>query len=642
LVFGRDVIHGYRTIFPIPLGQAASFMPQLVERAAAVAALEARECGIDWTFAPMVDITRDPRWGRVAETCGEDPFLTSKMGAAMVRGFQGQPFDRLKNVAACAKHYVGYGASESGKDYNTTWIPDALLFDLHLAPFKACVDAGVWTLMSAFNDLNGVPASGNEVTIRDVLKQRWGFDGFVVSDWASLWEMIAHGYCRDGSEVARRGLQAGVDMEMASRAYMDHLAELVTANVVPEASVDDAAARVLGIKERLGLFDEPYVSAPKQSSILTPPHRELARELAARSLVLLKNDDNLLPLSNQRVALVGPLADHGRDQLGCWTLDGNAEDSTTLRSALAERLGDRLAFATGLPDCRSTDESGFEAAAAVVAESDVAIVVVGEDYNLSGECRSRAFLDLPGAQQALLRRLAETGTPLVVVFMAGRPLTIQGACEQASAALYAWHAGTEAGPALANVLFGDDAPGGKLPISFPRATGQIPVYYAHKNTGRPPATDFKGIPEGTPLDPVGFDASYLDLEVTPLYPFGFGLSYTTFDFTDLAVEPHRAKSGTPVRVSVRIENTGQRRGSEVAQLYVRDLVGSVTRPVRELKGFERLWLDPGESRVVEFELTESDLAFHDHKLEPCVEPGTFQVFAGSDSSATLSAQFEIE
>lgn len=642
LVFGRDVIHGYRTIFPIPLGQAASFAPQLVERAAACAAREAREAGIDWTFAPMVDITRDPRWGRVAETVGEDPYLAGRMGAAMVRGFQGETFDRGKNVAACAKHYVGYGAAEAGKDYNTTWIPVQLLYEVYLEPFKACVDAGVMTLMSGFNDLNGIPASGNELTLRKVLKEEWGFAGFVVSDWASLWEMIAHGYCSDGRDVAERGIRAGIDMEMASRAFADELQALVESGRVNKTWLDDAVRRILQVKERLGLFDQPYLEAPRQSVVLSEEHRRTARELAAQSFVLLKNENEILPLADfEKVALIGPLADSGRDQLGCWTLDGRGDDSVTLHAALKERLGARLDYRAGLPDCRSEDQSGFDEAASIAQTADVAVVVLGEDAQLSGECRSRAFLDLPGAQQALFDRLAETRTPLVVVVMAGRPLTVQRVHQRANALLYAWHPGTEGGPALADTLLGDVAPAGKLPITFPRATGQIPIYYAHKNTGRPPQTTFRGIPEGTPLDPVGFETSYLDLEVTPLFAFGFGLSYTSFEFDELRVDPPATRIGEPITVSVRVKNTGQRGGREVVQLYVRDVVASVTRPVRELRGFESVWLEPGQSQTVRFTLDAPTLSFVGMDKKPRIEPGRFEVFVGADSNASLSAGFEL-
>ncbi len=644
LIFGRDVIHGFKTVFPIPLGQAASFNPDLVERAAAIAAHEAAETGIDWTFAPMVDVGRDPRWGRVAETCGEDPLLTATLGAAMVRGFQGKCVRDGKHLAACAKHYVGYGASESGKDYNTTWVPEQLLRDVHLPPFEACVDAGVLTLMSAFNDLNGIPASVNAYTLRRVLKDELGFSGFVVSDWAALTELLEHGLCATTREAAKLGAQAGLDMEMATTTFQDHLAELVASGSVDSAVVDDAVRRILNVKHALGLFEQPYREPPTHSVLLSAPHRQLARELAQQSVVLLKNDDALLPLTSQlgSLALVGPLAADGANQLGCWALDGKGEDSVTLDQALKERLaGCQLSYIPALPDCRSHDSSGFDEAARVVRDAELAVVVVGEDANLSGEAKSRAFLGLPGAQLELLERLAATGTPLVVIIMAGRPLLIDAVCQQAKAVLFAYHPGTMAGEALVDLLFGDVSPSGKLPSSLPRAEGQIPVYYAHKNTGRPARTDRKGVPTGTPLDPVDFDSSYIDLEVTPLFPFGYGVSYTTFAYDELEVSPRRAKVGEPVRVEVRLTNTGARRGTETVQLYVRDLVASVTRPVRELKAFRRVDLSPGEQRTLAFELTGEQLSFVGREMRRSVEPGTFRVFVGGDSSATLAVDFEL-
>lgn len=644
LVFGRDVVHGFKTVFPIPLGQAASFNPTLVERAAAVAAHEAAESGVDWTFAPMVDVTRDPRWGRVAETCGEDPFLTAALGAAMVRGFQGQDVADGRHVAACAKHFAGYGASESGKDYNTTWIPEPLLRDVHLPPFKACVDAGVLSVMSAFNDLNGVPASVNAFLLQRVLKQEWGFAGLVVSDWAALMELLQHGVTDHPKQSALEGVHAGLDMEMATTTLRDHVAELVEEGLVPVALIDTAVRRILRVKHYLGLFDEPYRTPPTESVALSAPHLAVARELGRESVVLLKNHDGILPLSRGlgKLAVVGPLAADGSNQLGCWAFDGEAEASITLKDALTARLSEaEVTYVAGVRDTRSPDTSGFESAAQVVASADVAIVCVGEDALLSGEAKCRAFLDLPGAQQALLERLGATGTPLVVIVMAGRPLLLEPVCQVATALLYAWHPGTLGGEALTDLLTGEASPSGKLPISMPRAVGQIPVYYARRNTGRPPKADRTGVPKGTPLDPVDFDSSYLDLEVSPLFPFGFGLSYTSFGYSELVVTPARAPLGTRISVSVVVSNRGARRGTETVQLYVRDLVASMTRPIRELKGFQRVELDAGKHETVLFELDPSDLAFTGRDLESRVEPGKFQVWVGSDSNAELSTTFEL-
>ncbi len=646
LVFGRDVIHGYRTAFPIPLGQAASFDPILVERAAAVAAREASEAGIDWTFAPMVDISRDPRWGRVAESCGEDPFLASELGAAMVRGFQGQDLRDPTHIAACAKHYAGYGAAEGGKDYNSTHLPEQLLREVYLAPFRACVEAGVLTLMSAFNDLNGIPASGNELTLRRILKGEWDFLGVVVSDWASMREMIQHGICTDEREVAIQALRAGVDLEMASRCYQQHLPELVESGVVPPELVDDAARRVLNVKHQLGLFDLPYAETPKSSVAVCAEHRELARQAARESAVLLKNEQGILPLGKdlRRLAVIGPLADDPQEQIGCWAFDARAEDSVTLLDALRDRLRDAVTieFAPGIPDCRSSDRGGFAEAVAAARRAEVVLVCLGEIANMSGEARCRAFLDLPGVQTDLLRELSETETPIVLVVMAGRPLVIGAECKLARAVLYAWHGGTMAGPGLADVLLGDVAPSGKLPVTFPRTVGQIPIYYAHKNTGRPPQDDGKRIPTGTPLDPRGMNSSYLDVEASPEFPFGFGLSYTTFDYDRLSVSPLRTPVGGSVTVTARVTNAGRLAGDEVVQLYVRDLVGSVTRPVRELKGFTRVHLAPGESTQVEFVVTSQMLAFPGRDMSSTTESGKFQVFVGGDSRATLTTEFELE
>jgi len=645
LLFGRDVIHGFRTIFPIPLAQAASFDPGLARAAAGVAAHEASEIGIDWTFAPMVDVTREPRWGRVAEGYGEDPLVASRFGAAVVRGFQGAGPGAPGSVAACAKHYVAYGAAEAGKEYNTTWVPERLLRDLYLPPFRACVDAGVMTVMCGFNDLNGVPMSAHRWALRDVLKGELGFSGFVVSDWTSLREMICHGNCADERDVAFASARAGVDMEMVSTAYAQHLAELVAFGKVSLAEVDDAVRRILTVKHQLGLFESPYTKVRAVSVALAKGHLDLAREVARASLVLLKNDSHCLPLraDHRHVALVGPLADDPHNPLGTWSFDGDRRASVTLLAALRERLGSgaRVEHYPGVPDARSTDVSGFDAALAGVKQADVAIVVLGEDANISGECRSRAYLDLPGAQSALLERLASAGTPLVLVVMAGRPLTLDRELAHAQAVLYAWHPGTMGGPAIADVLFGDVPPSGKLPISFPRTVGQVPIYYNYKNTGRPPKGTERGVPRGTPLDPVDMVASYLDVEVTPQFPFGFGLSYTTFAYSDVRVSAKRVRLSERFEVSAKVTNVGERAGIEVVQLYLRDRVGSVTRPVRELKGFERISLEPGESRVVTFPLGADDLAFSGPDLSVGAEPGWFDVYVGGDSRAEASDAFEL-
>jgi beta-glucosidase len=646
LLFGRDVIHGYKTIFPIPLGLAASFDPELAEAVARAAAHESSEAGIDWTFAPMVDVTREPRWGRVAEGFGEDPWLASLLGAAMVRGFQGEDPSDGTRVAACAKHYLGYGAAEAGKEYNTTWVPEALLRDVYLPPFRACIAAGALTVMCGFNDLNGVPMSGHRWALRDVLKGELGFGGFVVSDWASVPEMIVHGSCADERQAALEAVRAGVDMEMATPVFKRELLELVRSGQIRVDQLDDAVRRILSVKERLGLFERPYTPGSVPSVALAPAHLELARRAASASVVLLHDRGGCLPLaaaSLRSLCVVGPLADDVHNPLGCWSFDGDRTASVTLLAALRQRLGSavQISYAPGVPEPRSPDRAGFAAALASVAAADVALVVLGEDANISGECRSRAFLGLPGVQTELLEQLARTSTPLVLIVMAGRPLSLGREAELASALLYAWHPGTMAGPALADVLFGDVAPSGKLPITFPRSVGQVPIYYNHKNTGRPTRRSGRGIPTGTPVDPVDMDASYIDVEVTPEYPFGFGLSYTRFEYSELCVTPARGGVDTTFEVSALLVNSGARRGVETAQLYVRDRVGSLTRPVRELKGARRIDLQPGAAERVVFRLHASELAFCQRDLSCAVEPGQFEVYIGGDSRAPLSGQLEV-
>jgi beta-glucosidase len=591
----------------------------------------------------MVDVTREPRWGRVAEGYGEDPLLVARFGAAAVRGFQGESPGAVGSVAACAKHFFAYGATEAGKEYNTTWVPERLLRDLYLPPFRECVKAGVMTVMCGFNDLNGVPMSANRWALRDVLKGELGFEGFVVSDWESTHELIAHGLCADDRAVARASVLGGVDMEMVSSSYSSHLAELVESGQLSVDLLDDAVRRILTVKQQLGLFERPYSAEPSTSVALSRPHLDLARRAARASLVLLKNQGDCLPLAaGARVALIGSLADDRRAPLGCWALDGDPAATVTLRAALTERWGaERVEYVPGIPAPRSDDTSGFGAALAALARADVGVVVVGEDENISGECRSRAFLDLPGAQRALVERLAATGKPLVLVILAGRPLTFERELGLASALLYAWHGGTMAGTAIADVLVGDAMPSGKLPITFPRTVGQVPIYYNYKNTGRPPKRGGKGIPAGTPLDPVDMDASYLDVEVTPQFPFGYGLSYTAFEYSDVRVSSPRTALSGALEVSAIVTNVGRRAGSEVVQVYVRDRVGSVTRPVRELVAFRKLELEVGEKRRVDFVIRAAELGFCGLDLEVRPEAGMFDVYVGGDSTARASAEFEL-
>jgi beta-glucosidase len=638
LIYGRDVIHGYRTVFPIPIGQSCSWNPDLVEMAARAAATEAASDGVHWTFAPMVDIARDPRWGRIAEGCGEDPFLASALAAAMVRGFQGRRLSDADAVAACAKHYVGYGAAEGGRDYNTTWIPERLLRDVYLPSFHAAVDAGAATLMSAFNDLNGVPASGNAFTLRQVLRKEWGFDGFVVSDWASIQEMVNHGFCADETEAAKKGLEGGVDMEMVTDCYRNHLANLVREGKIPESLVDESAKNVLRVKFRKGLFERPFTGAAKGKTLPAAGRLALAKQLAVQSLVLLKNEKNALPLSpaGGRVAVIGPLADSPADQLGCWVMDGRPEDAVTPLAAIRSLLGkDNVPFARGLRTSRDEDRSGFAEAVRAAESADAVILFLGEEAAITGEAKSRAFIGLPGRQEELAAEVAETGKPLVLIVMAGRPLTFGGTADLAAAVLYAWHPGTMGGPAIADVLFGFAEPSGKLTVSFPQTLGQSPVYYNHMNTGRPL------YPETWILPSVNDQSRYIDVDNRPRYPFGYGLSYTTFRYDSLAVSSGFFRMNGSLTVSATVTNTGKRAGDEIVQLYIRDLAASVTRPVKELKGFKRISLNPGESRTVVFTLKPSDLAFWNDKMEFKAEPGRFHVWIGPNSAAGLKGEFSL-
>ncbi len=633
LLFGFDVLHGYRTIFPVPLAEASSWDPEAVQRAASIAAAEARAAGVTWTFAPMVDIARDPRWGRIVEGSGEDPHLGSVMARARVRGFQGHDYSASDRVLACAKHFVGYGAAEGGRDYNTTDMSERTLREIYLPPFKAAVEAGVGTIMSAFNDLSGIPASANPFTLTTILRGEWKFDGVVLSDYTAIEELMAHGLAADGAEAARYALDAGVDMEMVSRLYSRHVPQLIKEGKLSMATLDEAVRRVLRIKFRLGLFERPYADEARERAVLLrPEHRAAAREMAARSIVLLKNEGHLLPLSKtvRTLAVIGPLADDQRNLLGPWSGDGRAEDVVAILSGITAKLGPtaRVLHARG---CEITDCSSREIAEAVrlARQAEVAIVVVGESAEMSGEAASRASLDLPGRQLELVKAIHATGTPTVVLLVNGRPLTIPWIAEHVPAILETWFAGTEAGHAIADVLFGDVNPGGKLPVTFPRSVGQIPIYYNHKRTGRPPNPTNK------------YTSKYLDEEVTPLFPFGYGLSYSQFQISHLQLSRQRIRPDESLTVSVEVENIGSRTGDEVVQLYICDVAASVTRPVRELKGFRRITLRPGEKGRITFTLGPEHLGFYDRQMQFIVEPGEFRIFVGTSSVGGLEASFEV-
>ncbi len=644
LIFGRDVIHGYRTIFPIPLGQAASWDPELVGQAARIAGREAASVGIHWTFAPMLDISRDPRWGRIAESPGEDPYLASALGVAMVRGFQGGSVTAPDSIAACAKHYVGYGAAEGGRDYDTTWIPENLLRNVYLRPFRAARNAGVATFMSAFNDLNGIPTSGNAFTLRQVLRSEWKFDGLVVSDYNSVVELVPQGYAVDAKDAALKGVRAGVDMEMASTSYHDNIESLVQAGQLDPKLVDEAVRNILRVKFRLGLFDRTSTASADNPGLLAPDALKTAKKLAVESLVLLKNEKGVLPLSKsiRRVAIIGPLADSPIDQMGTWVLDGRREDVRTPLAAFRQVLGEaRVEWASGLKNSRDVSRDGFAAAFEAARSADAVLLFLGEEQVLSGEAKSRAFLDLPGAQEQLVEEVARAGKPMVAILMAGRPLTFHAVAQKVDAILCAWHPGTMGGPAIADVVLGDAGPSGKLAVTFPRTVGQVPIYYAHMNTGRPPSANELGIPMGTPVNPRGFTSKYLDVDFTPEYPFGFGLSYAKFEYENLRVSPPQVHLGGKLTVSADVANVGNVDADEIVQLYVRDLVGSVTRPVRELKGFRRIHLKQGEKQTVEFGLSTGDLAFFNDRNQLVTEPGSFHVWVAPDSASGPRGGFEV-
>lgn len=642
LLFGRDVIHGYHTIFPIPLGQAASWDRGLIEQAARVAAKEASAEGIRWTFAPMVDIARDPRWGRIAESPGEDPYVAGMVGAAMVRGFQGASLLDGSSLASCAKHFAGYGAAEAGRDYNSAWIPEILLRDVYLPPFREALAAGAASAMTAFNTLNGVPATGNPFLLRQILRGEWHFDGLVVSDYEAVTEMVAHGYAASGRDAAREALQAGVDMEMVSTAYHDHLKSLIESGQVSMEWVDQAVRNILRLKFRMGLFDEP-IPAPAEGAV-TPESRALAQRMATESAVLLKNDGHLLPLAEPvgSVAVVGPLADSPIDQMGSWAMDGRPEDVRTPLAALRQMLGDtRVLYAPGLKNSRSTDRAGFAAALDVARRADVVLLFLGEEEILSGEARSRAFLDLPGAQDDLVTEIARLGKPAVAIIQAGRPLTFHQTAAQVKAVLWAWHPGTMGGPAIADLLFGRAVPSGKLTVTFPRTVGQVPIYYAHLNTGRPATADELGIPMGNPAKPTGYTSKYIDVDFTPEYPFGYGLSYTDFEYSNLRLNSPTLREDGVLTISADIRNRGKYAAAEAVQLYIHPVAASVAQPVRLLRGFRRIFLKPGEKQTVNFTIAASDLAYHNQQMQLVAEPGRYQVWIAPDSVRGLEGEFTL-
>ena len=645
LLVARDVIHGFHTVFPIPLGLAATFDPDLVEAGARVAAVEATGQGVRWTFSPMLDIARDPRWGRIAEGSGEDTWLDARMAEAMVRGYQGREPDAT-SMAACIKHFVGYGAAEGGRDYNSTFLTERQLRNVYLPPFEAAVKAGAMTLMTSFNDNDGVPSTGNVFVVKDVLRGEWGFDGLVVTDWNSMGEMINHGFGVDRQEVARKSLEAGVDMDMMTYGYLSHLEELVRTGAVKEADIDQAVRNILRVKVLLGLFENPYVDVEAGKALqYAPEHLEAARKTVEESAILLKND-GILPLdpaSVRNILVTGPLADAPYEQMGTWAFDGESSHTVTPLKALQERFPGKVTYVPGLAYSREK-RARFDDVVAAARRADVVLAFLGEEAILSGEAHSLADLNLIGSQSELLAALAATGKPVVATVMAGRPLTIERDLPNCRAMLYAFHPGTMGGPALANLIFGDATPSGKTPITFLRTVGQAPLYYSHNMTGRPynGETLLDDIPLQAGQTSLGNTSYYLDYGAYPLFPFGYGLSYTTFAYSDIALDRETyAKDGT-VKVSFTLANTGDRAGTEVVQVYVRDLVGSITRPVKELKHFERVTLEPGESKALTVDIPVEDLAFVGLDGVKKVEPGDFQLWVAGDSASGTPVAFKVQ
>ena len=648
LLIARDVIHGFKTIFPIPLGQAASFNPQVAKDGARVAAIEASSVGIRWTFAPMIDIARDPRWGRIAEGCGEDTYLTAVMGAAMVEGFQGDSLNNPTSIAACPKHFVGYGAAEGGRDYNSTFIPERRLRNVYLPPFEAATKAGAATFMTSFNDNDGVPSTGNAFILKDVLRGEWGFDGLVVTDWASASEMISHGFAADSKEAAMKSVNAGVDMEMVSYTFVKELPTLVKEGKVKESTINEAVRNILRIKYCLGLFDNPYVDEKQPSVMYAPSHLEAAKQAAIESAILLKNDKEVLPIQSsvKTVAVVGPMADAPYKQMGTWVFDGEKTHTQTPLNAIKKMVGDKVQviYEPGLAYSREKNPAGVAKAAAAASRADVILAFVGEESILSGEAHCLADLDLQGDQKALIAALAKTGKPVVTVVMAGRPLTIGKEVEESAAVLYSFHPGTMGGPALADLLWGKAVPSGKTPVTFPKMVGQIPVYYAHNNTGRPATRNevlLNDIAVEAGQTSLGCTSFYMDAGFDPLFPFGYGLSYTTFKYSNVKLSSAALKKNDVLTVTFDLENTGKYEGTEVAQLYVQDKVGSVTRPVKELKRFTRVTLKPGEKKNVSFELPISELAFWNIDMAKVVEPGDFGLWVAPDSQSGEEVFFKV-
>jgi len=638
LIFGLDVIHGMKTIFPIPLAEAASWDLVAIEQSARVAAIESSAMGVNWTFAPMVDIARDPRWGRIAEGAGEDAYLGMQIAKARVKGFQGDDLSDNNTIAACAKHYAAYGAAIAGRDYNAVDMSEVTLFDVYLPPFKAAVDAGAATFMSSFNTLNGVPATANEFLLRDILKEKWGFNGFVVSDANSVQELIPHGLVENKTEAARMAANAGLDMDMGSGVFLQELPKLVRKGIVSENVIDEAVRRILKIKYELGLFDDPYRYCDEKrekTDVLSVDHQEASRDMARKSMVLLKNENNLLPLKKdiRKIAVIGAMTNSKGDMIGCWGAGGEAKDVVDILQGirLAVSPATQVIYSRGC-EIDASEPEDFSEALFVAGKADVVVMTMGEAGGMSGEAHSRVDINIPGNQEKLLSEIVKLGKPVVVLLTNGRPLTIGKVSEQASAILETWFLGTQAGNAIADVLFGDYNPSGKLPVSFPRDLGQVPLSYSELNTGRPLAEQSESI----------FRSRYIDGANDALYPFGFGLSYTTFEYSNLHLSQDYLTSDDEIQVSVDVKNTGSCTGAEVVQLYIRDYYASVCQPTKLLKGFKKISIKPGQTQSVSFTLNANNLKYHNWKLEEVVEPGRFAIFIGGDSQKTLKTEFVLK
>jgi beta-glucosidase len=642
LIFGQDVVHGYKTTFPIPLAESCSWDLDAIERSARVSAVEASASGIHWTFAPMVDIARDPRWGRVMEGAGEDPYLGAAIARARVKGFQGEGIGHINSVIACAKHFSAYGAAVGGRDYNSVDMSDRMLWEVYLPPFKAALDAGAGTFMNSFNDLNGIPATANSYLMRDILKGKWGFRGFVVSDWGSVGEMIQHGNAAGPYEAAQLAVTAGCDMDMESRCYTNNLVQLVRDGKVSVSVIDDAVRRILRMKFELGLFDDPYkfLDAEREKKELNnPDHAAAARDVARKSIVLLKNENNILPISRKAktIAFIGPLVKELKQNKGFWDVDVPGVDSNSIVSQWEGVMnnagpGTRLLYAKGC-EIEGNDTSGFAEAVKIASRADVVILSIGERRDMTGEAKSRSDISIPGVQEDLVKEVLKTGRPVVVLINAGRPLVFPYIADHAQAILYTWWLGSEAGNAIADVLFGEYNPSAKLTMTFPQSVGQIPIYYSHFNTGRPAQNDQDRF----------YRSAYTDLSIYPKYEFGYGLSYTTFDYSDLRLNSRVMKPDDTIEASVTITNSGKYAGEEVVQLYIRDRVGSVVRPVEELKDFKKISLIPGESRTITFVIDKEKLSFYDQKLQWIAEPGDFDLMIGASSrDIRLKDRFRLE